>query len=246
MPGKPSFLFGVVTGVASVSVIGLVLALGGGLPTGAASGSGQPPAPLAAAPSPVPQQIPDLPAGDPPPVTDQDHIRGDKNAQITLIEYSDFECPFCKRFHPTMQQALQEYAGKVRWVYRHYPLSFHDPLATKQAEASECANELGGNDMFWKYSDKIFETTQSNGNGMTVDGLYQIAKDLGLNEGKFRSCLDGGKYRKHVQDETAGGTAAGITGTPGTFLVDADGNAQLISGAVPYANIKAAIDSVLR
>ncbi|EKD62822.1 MAG: DSBA oxidoreductase, partial [uncultured bacterium] len=97
---------------------------------GQAAGANQP----AAAPSPKP-------AGEVPPVTGKDHLRGNKDAQIVMIEYSDFECPFCQRFQATMEQVLAEYGDQVAWVYRHYPLSFH-ANAQKEAEASECANEL--------------------------------------------------------------------------------------------------------
>lgn len=245
MPPKASFLFGLVSGVAVISILGLILLLGGTLPTTARPSAlaGSPTAPVPSAPAPsAPAPLP--PAGDPPPVTDQDHIRGKKDAKVTLIEYSDFECPFCKRFHPTMQQALQEFEGQIRWVYRHFPLNFH-VNAQKEAEASECANELGGNDVFWKYTDLIFERTQSNGTGLPLTSLVPMAKELGLDEAKFKDCLDSGKYARHVTDEMAAGSAAGISGTPGTFLVDANGNAQLISGAQPYDVVRAAIQSVL-
>ncbi|MCC6563925.1 thioredoxin domain-containing protein [Candidatus Uhrbacteria bacterium] len=246
MPSKPSFFFGLVSGVAAISVLGLLLVLSGMLPTSRApaASAGFPLAAAPSAPSPsAPAPLP--PAGDPPPVTDQDHIRGNKNAKVTLIEYSDYECPFCKRFHPTMQQALDEYKDQVRWVYRHYPLNFH-ANAQKEAEASECANELGGNDAFWKYSDKIFALTQSNGTGLPLTSLAPMAKELGLDETKFKNCLDSGKYAQHVADDMNAGSAAGISGTPGTFVVGADGKSQLISGAVPYESVKAAIDAALR
>ena len=245
MPPKPSFLFGLVSGAAVVSVIGFGLVVTGGFQRLKAADVGNPTIAVAPTPSPQPQPQPEQPVGDPPPVTDKDHIRGDKNAKVTLIEYSDYECPFCKRFHPTMQQALQEYDGKVRWVYRHYPLNFH-ANAQKEAEASECANELGGNDAFWAYSDKIFELTQSNGTGLPLTSLVPMAKELGLDETKFKTCLDSGKYAVHVQDDMDGGAKAGVSGTPGTIVVDASGNAQLVSGAVPYSSLKAAIDAALR
>ena len=89
------------------------------------------------------------------PVSKEDHMRGSMNAPVTIIEYSDFSCPFCKRFHPSLQQALREYDGKVRWIYRHFPLSAIHPNALKQANASECANEQG---KFWEYADMLFES----------------------------------------------------------------------------------------
>ncbi len=179
--------------------------------------------------------------GQVPPVTDQDHIRGNKNAKITLIEYSDFECPFCKKFYSTTNQIISEYKDSVRLVFRHYPLNFH-ANAQKQAEATECANELGGNDKFWEYHDKIFERTTSNGTGFALDKLTPLAKELGLDDNKFRSCLDSNKYAQHVKDDMAGGQQAGVQGTPGTIFIDAKGESKLISGALPFELFKQAID----
>src|SRR4030042_5019593 len=99
-----------------------------------------------------------------PKLTDKDHIRGSLQADIVLVEYSDLECPFCKTFHPSMLQIQKDYGDKVAWVYRHYPLSFHQN-AQKESEASECVAELGGNEAFWKYIDAIYERTTSNGTG---------------------------------------------------------------------------------
>ena len=97
-----------------------------------------------------------------PVSTDRDHIYGNPDAAISLIEYSDFECPFCKNFHATAKKLVDAYDGQVNWVYRHYPLDFHNPGAQSQAEASECANEIGGNDMFWLYTNAIYERTTSS------------------------------------------------------------------------------------
>jgi protein-disulfide isomerase len=90
------------------------------------------------------------------PISEKDHVRGDRDAQIVLIEYSDFQCPFCSRFHPTAQQVVEEFNGQVMWVYRHFPLDSIHPVARKAAEASECVAELGGNDAFWNFVDTIF------------------------------------------------------------------------------------------
>lgn len=184
-------------------------------------------------------------AKDVPKVTNEDHVRGDRSARIALIEYSDLECPFCKSFHPTARQILDVYKGQVMWVYRHYPLAFH-ANAQKEAEASECANELGGADTFWKYLDTVFERTSSNGTGFALDKLVPLAVELGLNEAKFKECLDSNKYEKHVKDDMDGGSKAGVTGTPGNILLDTKtGKTRLIPGAVPYETVKAAIDEML-
>ena len=181
-----------------------------------------------------------------PPITSDDHIRGDVDAPLTWVEYSDFECPFCARFAPTMESMMEDYDGEIKLVFRHFPLSFHNPLATTQAEATECANEYGGNDAFWQMHDFIFDTTSSNGNGMDESELVEFAGELGINESTFQTCLDDDRYEDHIAEDMAGGSAAGVTGTPGSIFIDADGNAQLISGAVPYSQIQAIIDAALK
>ncbi len=240
---RTSFVFGLVSGVALISLMTSAGLLGSSAFAKSTGTSGtvavadaQPTAAAAAKTK--------TPTGKVPEVTNADHIRGNKDAKVTFIEYSDFECPFCKRFEPTMQQMEKEYGDKVRIVYRHYPLSFH-ANAQKEAEATECANDLGGNDAFWKYHDAILERTTSNGTGFALDALVPLAKELGLDETKFKDCLDTGKFAKHVQEDESGGAAAGITGTPGSILIDASGSSQLLSGAVPYATIKSALDAAL-
>lgn len=185
------------------------------------------------------------PAGKIKPVTDKDHIRGNKNAKIALVEYIDLECPFCKRFHPTMQEIMKTYGDKVRWVYRHFPLSFH-ANAAKEAEAVECVAELGDNDKFWTYVDKIFEKTTSNGTGFALDQLGPLAAEVGVNQSAFQNCLDSGKYKKLVDDQIADGASGGVNGTPSTFVIDAKGESKIIVGAQPIEAFKTVIDQILK
>lgn len=199
----------------------------------------------ATAPNQPQQPVAQAPSGKIKPVTDKDHIRGNVNAKLTLVEYSDLECPFCKRFHPTMQDLMKTYGDKIRWVYRHYPLSFHQN-AEKEAEATECVAEIGGEDKFWTYVDKIFEKTTSNGTGFALDQLGPLAQEVGVNQSSFQSCLDGGKYSKLVKDQIVDGTTGGVSGTPSTFLVDANGKSQIIVGAQPIESFKTAIDGALK
>lgn len=183
------------------------------------------------------------------PVSTNDHIRGNADAPVKIVEYSDFECPFCKRFHETMKQVIDEYGkdGKVAWVYRHFPLDqLHPVKARKEAVATECAAELGGNDAFWKYADRFFELTPSN-NQTNIDVvLPQIAKEIGLDEAKFASCLASTKYDKHIEDEVQNAQATGGNGTPWSIVVGKNGKKYPLSGAQPYASVKQLIELALQ
>lgn len=177
---------------------------------------------------------------------DRDHIYGSVDARISLIEYSDFECPYCKRFHPTAKQAVDAYGGKVNWAYRHFPLGFHNPLAQKEAEASECAAEIGGNDGFWRYADALYDRTRSNGKGFPVDGLVPLAAELGMDEARFSDCFESNRYAERVQEDFREGQAIGISGTPGNILLDNEtGRVRVVSGAVPLARLRIEIDRMM-
>ncbi len=176
----------------------------------------------------------------------RDHIYGNPNAPVSLIEYSDFECPFCKRFHPTAKQIIDTYGGKVNWVYRHFPLPMHNPGAQIEAEASECVNQLGGNEAFWKYADAVYARTQSNGNGFPPSQLVPLAKEIGLNEKQFQECLSGRKYASRVQEDIDEGTQIGVSGTPANILLRNDtGEVVVKPGAQPIDDFKSAIDKLL-
>lgn len=181
-----------------------------------------------------------------PVSAERDHIYGDPNAPISLVEYSDFECPFCKRFHPTVKKLIEQNAGKVNWVYRHFPLEFHNPGAQKEAEATECASELGGNGAFWRYSDLIYQRTTSNGRGFPIDRLVPLAEEIGLDGKRFRDCLDSGRMADRVREDYEDGVKAGISGTPGTiFLNHVSGDLFATAGALSLSRLQAAVDRLL-
>lgn len=181
-----------------------------------------------------------------PPVTDEDFIRGNKNAKVTLVEYSDFECPYCAAFHPTMLQIMEEYGDKIAWVYRHYPLPFH-PQATPAAEASECVAKVGGHEAFWKFADNILEKTAANsaaGKGLAAEDIAAAITASGANKASVDTCVTAGEFKTKVQDIMNKGAAAGISGTPGTIVVSGD-QYELINGALPYESVKATIEKYL-
>lgn len=151
-------------------------------------------------------------------VSAADHIYGDSNAPIQIVEFSDLECPFCKNFQPTLKQIVDSSQGKAVWIYRQYPIAQLHPKAEKEAEAAECANELGGNDKFWAFIDKVFEVTPSN-NGLDPALLPQIAVQIGLDQTKFNTCLSSGKYASFITESITAAQAAGANGTPYSVVV---------------------------
>ncbi|MDP3771137.1 MAG: DsbA family protein [bacterium] len=249
VPPRTALGLGAALGVGAVGVIGFLVLLPGALRgrTSVPEATVPPATAVAAAPTPPsPRPPPEDAVGTFRPIDPRtDHIRGPANAVVKIIEYSDTECPFCKRFHPTMQQAVREYPEKVAWVYRHFPLRQLHSKAAKEAEATECANELGGNDKFWAYLDKLFEVTPAN-DGLDPAQLPQIAADVGLDRAKFATCLSSGRYAQHVSDDEQDGVAAGARGTPYSILLGPKGEKLPISGALPFDAVKQMIDGVLR
>lgn len=202
--------------------------------------------------APTAPTTPEEPTG---PVTvslDDDPVLGNPNAPVTVVEFSDYECPFCKRhYDQTHVQLKKNYidTGKVKLVFRDLPLSFHDPMATTEAIAANCAREQGGDTAYYKMHDVIFEKTTSNGNGLTKDQLYQFAADQGLNQANFKSCVDSEKYKEEVSKDLADAGIIGATGTPSFVVGKSTGEeieGKLIVGAQPYAAFQVEIDSLLQ
>ncbi len=172
---------------------------------------------------------------------DDDAVLGDKNAPVTIIEFSDYQCPYCGRhFSETFPQLKSEYidTGKVKIVFRDFPLTQIHPMAQPSAEAAECVREKGGDEAYWKMHDKIFENQQV----LSVDNLKLWAKDLGYD---IPSCLDSGKYRNEVVKDSTDAQSAGFQGTPG-FVIMKTGDKEGIplKGAYPYSTFQQIIDSL--
>lgn len=163
---------------------------------------------------------------------DNDPSVGPSSAKVVLIEFSDFQCPFCLRAQPTVEQLLSTYGDRIRFVYRHYPLPNH-PNARPAAEASVCAGEQG---KFWPYHDKLF----ANPSKLADADLKKGAADLGLDASRFNACVDSHKYKSEVDADIRAGEEAGVNGTPAFFV-----NGRMISGAQPFEVFKRVIEEEL-
>jgi protein-disulfide isomerase len=183
---------------------------------------------------------------------------GNPNAKIKIVEYSDASCPFCKIFHATMLQVMTEYGktGNVAWVYRHFPLDQADENgnilhknAGTEAQAMECAADLGGNDKFWAYANRLYSITPSVTNatpeGLNPAQLPEIAVYAGLDKTEFKTCLSSGKNKAEVDADYLEGINAGVSGTPYSVIITANGKQIPVNGAQSYATLKNALDGLL-
>ncbi len=181
------------------------------------------------------------------PIDSMDHILGNPNAAVKVIEYADLECPYCKQFQTTMHQVMSFYGqtGNVAWIYRPFPLGQIHSKAPKEAEAAECAGDQGGNTAFFAYIDRLYSVTPGE-NNLDPAQLPIIAKDVGLDVNAFNTCLSSGKNAAKVQASYADAIAAGGNGTPYILItVKGSTDAVPLSGAQPYDSMRAAIDAVL-
>lgn len=241
---KGAFVAGIISAILILGTVGFIIMMvmvltGSSLNFGGGSNNGNGAAVVNNQPT-----DPNAPAG---PITfaevdeDVDHIRGDKNAKVTIIEYSDLECPFCKNFHLTLKDVVAKNEGKVRWVYRHFPLDGLHSQARPEAEAAECASEQG---KFWEFIDTIFENTPSN-NGLDLAKLPDYAKTAGVKDiEKFKNCVSSKKYADAVQRDVVDAEGAGGRGTPYSLVIGKDGTPIPVNGALPATSIQQAIDSL--
>ena len=188
---------------------------------------------------------PEATSAEPRPVTENDYIRGNPNAPILLVEYSDYECPFCKQFHTTMQRVMEEYGvgGRVAWVYRQFPLAQLHPNAPKISEAALCVGDLGGSDAFWSFTDRIFNERDID-SPTNVTRLPQYAEEAGVSVTDYASCVNSQRMESEVLASVEDGFNAGAQGTPYTVVMIGDQEA-VINGAQPYNVVKGIIDNLL-
>ncbi|MEE8290270.1 MAG: thioredoxin domain-containing protein [Candidatus Tectomicrobia bacterium] len=164
--------------------------------------------------------------------SDDDPALGPEDAPVTIVEFSDFQCPFCRRVQPTLKRLLQEYEGRVKLVFRDFPLRSIHPQAQKAAEAAQCAAEQR---QFWPYHDQLFASS-----ALRPDDLKRYAQEMGLNTEQFNACLDSDKYATEVEADLQDGVDVGVSATPAFFI-----NGQPLSGAVPYERFKELIEASL-
>ena len=191
------------------------------------------------------QQIPEFSYDKIRAVTDEDFILGDINAPVKIVLYSDTECPYCKRFHITMQEIVKKYGNKVAWVYRFMPLDVLHQYARKEAEALACAGDLGGDAKMFAYMDRIMELTTSN-DGLEPTELPNIATYVGIDKTKFVSCLDSGKFAALVEADLQEAQNAGIMGTPFSVVLGPEGAKDKVEGAYPTTEVSKIIDAMLK
>lgn len=175
-------------------------------------------------------------------VTGDKRIYGAPNARFTLTEFSDIECPFCKKFHLTPKKVVDASNGLINWEWNHFPLPMHNPSAFMEAHAAECARSLKGNKGFWVYTDQLFQRTKGNGNG--AGDLSEIADYVGIDKTEFDACMKDGRHRNTIKAQMEKATSLNINSTPTTFLVDnSTGDVIPIDGQVTPESIAEAIEN---
>jgi len=157
------------------------------------------------------------------------HIYGSTRAPVTIVEFSDYECPFCARLHPDLKRIVDESDGQIAWEYRHLPLRIH-PLAAPAAIVSECVAKHHGNDAFWEFTDNLFV----NQSALTAEYITKAGKNLGLTEEQLERCKSDPQIAKLITNDSETATALGGSGTPFNIIIYPDNSYKVVSGAVPY------------
>lgn len=171
-------------------------------------------------------------------VTEEDFLRGQVNADVTIIEYADFSCGYCGVYHPILKRVVEEYEGKVSWVYRHLPI-----FNIEAAVASECVGEIGGDDKFWSFADNLYQ----NRNSYSGDYYKKVAIELGINEEEYDVCISNPLVKSSIQrDFSQNKILLGFNATPYSVIIDKNGKKFSFAGALSYEELKSVIDKILQ
>lgn len=176
------------------------------------------------------------------PITDSDHIRGAADAPVKIVEYSDFDCPFCSRFHDTMNAIVEASNGEVAWVFRQFPLEQLHPQAPAVALASECVAEIGGNDAFWTFADGYFASRGAREQIAHTDLIPRLVTEAGVSQQQFTVCFDEERHKDAIQEDMDDAVETGGRGTPWSVLIGPTGKTYPLSGAQPQATIERMIE----
>lgn len=171
------------------------------------------------------------------------NIYGSLDAEFTLVEYSDLECTFCKRFHNTPKDLVDQAGGRINWEWQHLPLGFHNPVSSNASHAALCVSETAGNKAFWAFTDVWFNASGMGGRG--YPNPAELAASVGAPSDKFDACMDSGRYKPLIKSQGEKATELGVNGTPGTYVVDnTTGNRVFVRGAQPASALIGAIQQL--
>jgi len=223
----------------SIVIAGICIGLGIYFSGGAGMGAG---GPLAAAPT-APEEPADT-TDQINEVTEADHIKGSLDAPIKIVEYSDFDCPFCNRFHVTMEEIAAN-NDDVAWVYRHFPLEQLHPQARAVAVASECVAQIGGDAAFWTFTDGYYAARAADDSTPHAELIPQLVVDSGVTQAPFEECFNSGEVNSLVQEDIDNAIATGGRGTPWSILIGPTGKTYPINGALPRAAVEQVIELAL-
>lgn len=178
------------------------------------------------------------------PVTSEDHIKGDINAPIKIVEYSDFECPFCQQFHNTLSSVMDKYedTGEVAWVFRQFPIEQLHSKAPAVAMASECVAELGGNDAFWQFTDRYFEVSLDNNRTDIEKVIPQLVLEIGIDQTDFQTCFESGRHSTRIEADFTNAAESGGQGTPWSVVIAPNGKTFPLSGSQPLGSVEKLIE----
>ncbi|MCL4406442.1 MAG: DsbA family protein [Patescibacteria group bacterium] len=179
------------------------------------------------------------------PVDAKDHVLGNASAKVKIVEFSDMDCPYCKRFNATIDELLTTYGDKIAVVYRHFPLTALHPNAKTEAEATECAAKLAGNEGFWTYFKK-YEAEIAGGESFSNDLLLSTAESAGINRADFAACLQSDEPSELVKEDADNATKIGVTGTPFSVILLNGKPVDTIEGAYPIEAVKAKLDQYVK